>query len=145
MASDTTARWWRPALECSSDAALGLEAAAGQQQRFADLDAMVGRLLALALGGRPLVTVTPGSAQSSDSVEVAVLTAQERAWCGEAFGVQEQQRRGAWFVPQKMSLKAGVVNLPHLLRARPAYAVTLAGDDTARLQVVDGADAVLLW
>ncbi|MFD5623608.1 TerD family protein [Streptomyces yangpuensis] len=145
MASDTTARWWRPALECSPDAALGLEAAAGQQQRFADLDAMVGRLLSLALSGQPLVTVTPGSAQSSDSVEVAVLTAQERAWCGEAFDVREQQRRGAWFVPQKMSLKAGAVNLPSLLRARPAYAVTLAGDDTARLHAVEGADAVLLW
>lgn len=145
MASDTTARWWQPALDCSPGAALALEAAAGQQERFADLDALVGRLLSLALSGHPLVRVTPGRAQTSDSAEITVLASQERAWWGEAFGVQEQQRRGAWFVPQKMSLKAGAVNLPSLLRAHPAYAMTMAGDDTARLNVVEGADAVLLW
>lgn len=84
--------------------------------------------------------------QAADSVAVVGLSAQEKAWCAETFGVPEQQRRGAWYLPQKLPLKAGAVNLPHLVRERPAHALTLAADDSAGVSLVDGAaDAVLLW
>ncbi|MFE5806231.1 TerD family protein [Streptomyces sp. NPDC056491] len=42
-------------------------------------------------------------------------------------------------------MKAGVVNLPHLMRRRAAHAMTVAADDTARISAVDSADQVLLW
>ncbi|MFF4576293.1 TerD family protein [Streptomyces sp. NPDC001410] len=84
--------------------------------------------------------------EAADSVRVLRLTARDKTWRAEAFGVQEQQRRGAWYLPQKMSLKAGAVNLPHLVRERPAHSLTLAADDSAGIILVDGsADAVLLW
>lgn len=145
MASDVS-RWWEPALDARPEELLSLEAAAGQQQRFAQLDALAARLLAAALAGRPVASVVRGEGPAAaDSVEVLGLSAQERTWCAEAFGLQEQQRRGAWYLPQKMSLKAGVVNLPHLVRERPAHALTLAADSSA-VSLVDGAaDAVLLW
>ncbi|AZM58165.1 MULTISPECIES: TerD family protein [unclassified Streptomyces] len=146
MASDQP-RWWQPALGAHPDEALALEAAAGQQQRFAQLDALAARLLAAALAGRPVASVVRGTGpQVADSAEVLGLDAQEERWCAETFGVQEQQRRGAWYLPQKLSLKAGAVNLPHLVRQRPAHALTLAADDSAGVSMVDGtADAVLLW
>lgn len=146
MAGDLS-RWWQPALDASPEDWLALEAAAGRQQRFAQLDALAARLLAAALAGRRVASVVKGTGpEAADSVKVLRLTARQRAWCAEAFGVQEQQRRGAWYLPQKMSLKAGAVNLPHLVRQRPAHALTLAADDSAGIILVDGsADAVLLW
>ncbi|MFE3032556.1 TerD family protein [Streptomyces canus] len=146
MASDQP-RWWHPAIDASPEEALALEAAAGQQQRFAQLDTLASRLLTAALRGRPTVSVVRGiGPQAADSVAVVGLSAQEKEWCAETFGVPEQQRRGAWYLPQKLSLKAGAVNLPHLVRERPAHALTLAADDSAGVSMVDGAaDAVLLW
>ena len=146
MATDPS-RWWQPALDARPEDRLAREAAAGRQQRFAQLDALAARLLAAALAGRRVASVVRGTGlEAADSVKVLRLTARQKSWCAEAFGVQEQQRRGAWYLPQKISLKAGAVNLPHLVRERPAHAMTLAADDSAGISLVDGsADAVLLW
>ncbi|MFI6624295.1 hypothetical protein [Streptomyces sp. NPDC050528] len=145
MASDPT-RWWQPAVECSPGQALALERAAGQEQRFADIDALAAGLLATGLAGRPVATVVPGRGrQTPDTAKVTALTREEEVFCANAFGAQEQQRLGAWYLPQKLSVKAGAVNLPYLLRERPGHALTLAADDTARLTAVEGWDTVLLW
>ncbi|MET9437567.1 TerD family protein [Streptomyces sp. NPDC006551] len=145
MASDQS-RWWQPAIDASPEDGLALEAAAGQGQRFAELDALAARLLAAALNGQRVAAIVSGrGSQAADSVEVLGLSGPEKTWCADTFGVREQQRRGAWYLPQKFSVKAGSVNLPHLLRERPAHAMTLADDDTARVSVLEGADAVLLW
>ncbi|SFL67168.1 TerD family protein [Streptomyces pini] len=140
------ARWWHPATDTDPAQALAIEAAAGQQQRFAELDALAARLLATAFAGQSIAVICPGRGlRTPDTVEVTALTRDEAVFCAGMFGVHEQQRRGAWYLPQKLSVKAGAVNLPHLLRERPAHALTLATDDTARLTVVEGADTVLLW
>lgn len=146
MASDQP-RWWQPVIDASPEDALAFEAAAGQQQRFVQLDTLATRLLTAALHGQPTVSVVRSTGpQAADNVEVLGLRSQEKAWCAETFGVPEQQRRGAWYLPQKLSLKAGSVNLPQLVRERPAHALTLAADDSASVSLVDGAaDAVLLW
>ncbi|WP_405933621.1 TerD family protein [Streptomyces sp. NBC_00827] len=146
MASEQP-RWWHPVIDASPEEALALEAAAGQQQRFAQLDTLAARLLAAALHGQPTVSVVRGiGPQAADNVEVLGLSSQEKAWSAETFGVPEQQRHGAWYLPQKLSLKAGAVNLPRLVRERQAHALTLAADDSAGVSLVDGAaDAVLLW
>ncbi|MEU4110876.1 TerD family protein [Streptomyces sp. NPDC027717] len=144
--SGNPSRWWQPALESSPGTALALERAAGQQQRFADIDALAARLLATGFAGRPIATIVTGRRRHTpDTGEVTALTREERAFCATVFDVREQQRRGAWYLPEKVSVKAGVVNLPFLLRERPAHALTLAADDTARLTAVEGWDTVLLW
>ncbi|TWD29707.1 stress response protein SCP2 [Streptomyces sp. T12] len=138
--------WWHPATQADPGEALRLEAAAGQQQRFAELDALAARLLGAALAGQPLATVTPGRGRDTpDRAEVTALTPAEAALCAGFFSVQEQHKRGAWYLPEKLSVKAGAVNLPHLLRERPGHALTLAADETARLTAVEGADTILLW
>ncbi|WP_030159920.1 TerD family protein [Streptomyces sp. NRRL S-244] len=145
MASDQL-RWWQEAIVVSPAEALALETAAGQDQRFAELDGMAARLLEAALNGQPIVRVTQAKGpQTSDTVALVGLSPHEGLICTDVFGVQEQQRRGAWYLPQKLSLKAGVVNLPHLMRRRAAHAMTVTADDTARISAVDSADLVLLW
>ncbi|MET8495936.1 TerD family protein [Streptomyces microflavus] len=145
MASDLT-RWWHAAIEAGPDEALRLEAGAGQRQRFAELDSLAARLLSVALAGQPVATVTLGRGRNvPDTAEVTALTQEEAAFCARAFDVQEQQRRGAWYLPTKLSVKAGAVDLPYLLREHPGHALTLAADETARLTAVEGADAIVLW
>ncbi|MGQ4725920.1 TerD family protein [Streptomyces tunisiensis] len=145
MARDSS-YWWHPATQADPGEALRLEAAAGQHQRFAEFDALAARLLGAALAGQPVATFTPGRGRhTSDTAEVTALTQAEAVLCASFFSVQEQQKRGAWYLPTKLSVKAGAVNLPYLLRERPGHALTLAADETARLTAVEGADTVLLW
>ncbi|MFB6854860.1 TerD family protein [Streptomyces sp. NPDC056341] len=133
-------------LDSSPEAALALERAAGMQQRFAEVDALAVRLLAAGLAGEPIATVVRGRGRHvPDTGTVTALTRAEEVFCARVFDVQEQQRHGAWYLPERLSVKAGAVNLPHLLRERPAHALTLAADDTARLTAVEGWDTVLLW
>lgn len=145
MASDQT-YWWHLATQAGPGEALSLEARAGQQRRFAELDALAARLLSVALAGQPVATITRGRGlHTPDTAKVTALTQEEAVFCASAFGVKEQQRRGAWYLPSKLSVKAGAVDLPYLLRERPAHALTLAADETARLTAVEGADTIVLW
>lgn len=145
MASDQP-YWWHPATQARPQEALFLETTVGQQQRFAAIDTLAARLLATALDGQSIATVVPGRGlHTPDTAEVTALTHEEAVFCADVFGIQEQQRRGAWYLPQKLSVKAGATNLPYLLRERPAHALTLAADDTARLTAADSTDTVLLW
>lgn len=145
MASDQT-HWWQSAAQAGPEEALGLEVAAGQQQRFTEVDALAARLLSVALAGQPVATITLGRGlHTPDTAKVTALTKAEASLCADVFGVQEQQRRGAWYLPTKLSVKAGAVDLPYLLRERPGHALTLAANETARLTAVDGADTILLW
>ncbi|MEU2388943.1 TerD family protein [Streptomyces sp. NPDC012461] len=145
MARDSS-YWWHPATQADPGEALRLEAAAGQHQRFAELDALAARLLGAALAGQPVATITPGRGRHTpDTAEVTALTQAEAVLCASFFSVQEQQKRGAWYLPTKLSVKAGAVNLPYLLREHPGHALTLAAEETARLTAVKGADTILLW
>ncbi|MER5775123.1 TerD family protein [Streptomyces sp. NPDC002039] len=138
--------WWHQATDASTSDALALESAAGQQERFAGLDMLTARLLAGALNGQAVATVIQrNGTQVSDATEVVGLTPEERTLCTAAFGVHAQHQRGAWYLPQKLSLKAGAVNLPHLIRQRPVHALTMAADDNIHIGTVENADTVLLW
>lgn len=146
MDSDEKSRWWQPALNASPEQALAIEAVAGRQQRFAEVDDLAARLLTSALGGRPVAAVTRGTGPAQpDSVEVLGLGQQGKEFCAGAFGVLEQQQRGAWYLPQQLSLKAGTVNLPYLVCQRSAHALTLAADESVRVPLAEGGDAVQLW
>ncbi|MDX3213955.1 TerD family protein [Streptomyces sp. ME02-6991-2B] len=139
--------WWRPVPQLPAVDALVLEVAAGADKRFADVDALAGRVLQAALQGEITAAVTPGPAgiKDSDTLTVPGLSEQERAFVEQTYAASAQQERGAWYLPERAVIKAGAVNLPGLVRRRPGHAVTLAGDDAARLRLAGQADAVLLW
>ncbi|MEI5011690.1 TerD family protein [Streptomyces sp. PmtA] len=141
------AMWWQRLPEMDVQEALDVEASLGFGDRFAAVDAVLGRLLGQSLRGEAVAVVTPAARSGeADQVGIKGLTDAQARWAGGFYGVAEQQQRGAWYLPERVSLKAGTVNLPHLLRHRPAHALTLAGDDVARVFLTDGAtDAVLLW
>jgi tetratricopeptide (TPR) repeat protein len=74
---------------------LALEAAEGQAERFAALDALTGRLLAQRLAGQAIAT----GSWNADRVEIPSLTAPERALLADAFAVEKIESRGSWSIP----------------------------------------------
>ena len=70
MATDLSC-WWQPAIDAHPAEGLALEAASGQQQRFAQIDALAARLLAAALAGRSVTSVVRGTGpEAADSGKV---------------------------------------------------------------------------
>lgn len=65
---------------------------------------------------------------------MAALTGEENAFCAGVFAVEEQQRRGAWYLPEKVSVKAGpfssgetVCIVVELYRHTPGWKVRAVG------------------
>ncbi|WP_169944438.1 stress protein [Microbispora sp. H11081] len=129
------------------DQFLRLERDAGRNGRFAWIDQLAANLLTMALSGRNLVDITPGERgqKNRDIITVTFLTPQDRALVGETFSLSAQQARGAWFLPEQATLKAGTLNLSAHARHYPWQAVTIAGEDVARVHMGSTADALLAW
>jgi hypothetical protein len=123
------------------------EEQAGHKARFADIDHLAARLIASALAGHPVATVTEALAgtKNGDSLTLPGLTPSERHHLEQTFTLANQQARGAWFLPEQASLKAGLLNQPAYHRSHPWHALTLTDDDRARVQLSATADAVAAW
>ncbi len=104
-------------------------------------------LLAAALRGQPIAKITESrdGARPTASVHLEPMNPVQRLFVEGRFGLAAQQSRGAWFLPEQVSLKVGQLNLLSYLHRFPAQAFTLADTDTARLQVADNPDALFTW
>lgn len=129
------------------DTFLNLEGEAGKDARFAALDRLVANVLSAALAGHRPVAVVPGEQgiNNSDALTLSTLTPQERSLVQEAHSLSVQRGRGAWYLAEQLSLKAGVLNLPAYLRHHPWHAITLAGEDAARVHLGATPDALAAW
>jgi hypothetical protein len=126
---------------------LGLEYSAGQSGRFADLDSLAANLVAAALSGSKVADITRAShgEKDGDRLNLTPVSVAERALLDQAFALSAQQARGAWFLPERASLKAATMNLPFYLRRHPWHAITLAGEDVARVRLASMPDALAAW
>lgn len=126
---------------------LSVERAAGKETRFWELDVVAADLLGAALGGEPIATITESrdGARPTDSVHIGPMSASQRSFVENRFALAIQQARGAWFLPERITLKTGSLNLLSYLQRFPAHAFTVADTDTARVQVADNPDALFTW
>ncbi len=131
----------------SPDQLLGLEGSAGQSGRFADLDRLAANLVAAALSGSKVAEITRArhGEKDGDRLTLTTVSAPERALLDQAFALPAQQARGAWFLPERASLKAATMNLPAYLRRYPWHAITLASEDVARVRLASTPDALAAW
>jgi hypothetical protein len=113
---------------------------------LAKIDHIATNLIAAALSGRSLVNIarTKRGNKNSDVLTLSI-PATERPFIDQTFGLSKQQARGAWFLPEEVSLKASTVNLPAYVRHLPWHAMTLAGEDVARTRLGSTSDALLTW
>ena len=129
------------------DQLLRLEDSAGHGGRFGDLDRLAANLVSAAVSGKKIADITRArhAEKDGDLLTLATATASERALLDQAFALPAQQARGAWFLPERASLRAATMNLPAYLRRYPWYAITLATEDVARTSLASTPDALATW
>lgn len=110
------------------DTYLAAEAAAGTGDRFAALETAAAAVLGCAFAGRaPVYARAKKPPVFTSAVPVSAIVALETA-----FDIGTQQHRGAWWLPEQLSVKWGTVNVPAYYRDYPAWAMTRAGDDSGK-------------
>lgn len=142
--SDST--FGRTILGTTAEQLLEAEAAAGHGERFDALHALLTHLTTRAFKGKPTVELTKAkSATKLDSVAVAGATAADRQLLDDHYRLERQEARGAWFLPQEVSLKYGLANLPATVATQPRFAVNAARDATAKVDLRTDPDALAVW
>jgi hypothetical protein len=126
-----------------ADELLALERSYALDERFADIDALVGMLITRILRGERIVSVARGD-RTPDSVQVLRVEG-AKAVLEDRLAVYAQQRRGAWFLPEEATLRAGLPNLPHHMMEQPRFAHGAAADETAKVRLGDSPDTLLVW
>lgn len=123
---------------------LEYERSSERSKRFEALDALVGDLLVRSLSGQQIVTLTH---RTRDDIQVALdgLSAPQRAYIDTTFTLSEQQRRGAWFIPDEATVRAGWVNLPAAMQRHERFAAGIAWEEREKISLKGSSDAMLLW
>lgn len=142
MTDDTLSFGRRASLFCHPSAFLALERAAGLTGRFDALDELVADIVRRVLSGIRTVDVPR---DRTDSLKVLGLGQEQRAMVDDWFALQHQQSRGAWFLPEAVTLRAGLLNLPFYFKDYPRFATGLALDERAEVPLAERADALLIW
>jgi hypothetical protein len=114
--------------------------------RFAEVDRLAANLIEAALSGHTLISISQGTRGTKNSDRVALTAAlSDRDFVDRTFSLAAQQARGAWFLPDTLSLKASSVNLASHIRHHPWHAMTLAHEDVARTRLSESSDALVTW
>ena len=123
---------------------LAFERTSDRAQRFGELDALVGKLLMRSLSGQLIVTLTQ---RTRDEVEVVLdgLDAQQRIFVDATFALAAQQQRGAWFIPDEATLRAGWINLPGFMQRHERFAAGLAWEERAKISLKRSSDVLMIW
>ena len=119
----------------------------GKAELFADLDRLHGTALAAILRGEDVIAIQidPAGRRGKDRVE-SHLAAQWADLLDQHYGLERQQRRGAWYIPDDLAIKPTSTTLPALLTTHPRHALTLAHDASLHSDsAATTAAAVWLW
>jgi hypothetical protein len=122
---------------------LTLERDGNRGESFAHIDALIGDVLVRCLHAEFIVEAK--RSRHEDSVSITGLNDDDKLTLDENFSVDRQHARGAWFHPETVSLKQGLVNLPFTFANYPRYATGIAWEERAKVSPLHCPTAVLLW
>ncbi|HEU5384160.1 MAG TPA: hypothetical protein VFV38_52875, partial [Ktedonobacteraceae bacterium] len=128
----------------SPTALLALEQQTDRSERFLTLDALVGTLLVRSLHGEHLVTCS-GNQRAGWHVRIEGLSAIERQYLEKEYRVEQQQARGAWFLPTAATLEIGMVNFPLHFQQNAQFADEMTREDQRKVSLSQSPDAVFHW
>jgi hypothetical protein len=131
----------------SIESRIELERAEGRRSSFAEVDRVVGDLVRAGMQGRSVAALTfddPGSNDRQASL-VTVLEPEERALLVKHFGVESQERRGTWTLPESEHLYLGICNTSHWSREQPRFPLSHAIRERANVDLRSSPEAVALW
>lgn len=132
------------AVAASTPAAfLELEERAGLGAQFARLDPLVETLLRRSLSGEQVAVLS--SENWAFSMALPGLDPEHQAFLAQEFAIETQQRRGAWFLPDAVTLDVGWANFPLHFRQHPSFATGITTEERAKVGLHDSADALFFW
>lgn len=135
----------RRIIRAESIAALAaMEKVEGRSDGFALLDALIGDLLVRSLHGERIITMIEDSLYIN-TVTINGLTALELDFLNETFSRERLQSRGSWFVPDKITLKAGFTNFAWYFSQLPRFVHSASAAESGKVLLDRSAEAVFLW
>ncbi len=106
--------------------------------QFTAVDKLTGRLMLATLRGNDAVTAQLARGRDgTDTLELCRVSEGERAWLDEHMPVTAHQARGGWWLPEQVTVNAGLCNLAALARQEGRWGVAAAVDMTAKLNAHD--------
>jgi hypothetical protein len=134
----------RQATLASTPAAfLELEDRVGRSDQFAVIDALVETLLRRSLRGEQVAALTADNWVFS--LAIAGLDAEQRAFLAQEFMLEVQQGRGAWFLPETVTLDVGWANFPFYFQNEPTFATGITAAERGKVRFLGSADALFFW
>lgn len=135
----------RIALQATSvEGLIELERQNDRSERFARLDSLISDLLIRSLRGDRILTMTENDVYEN-SVSINGLTSEQREFISASFGLEQQQSRGAWFIPEKLSLAGGTANFGFLLTQGFRFPHSLASLERGKVLLRSSPDAICFW
>lgn len=108
------------------------------------VDELLHDLIRVAFGTAALVE--GGAARDgSEFVQIEGLSEGSVAFMDQKFSLERQEARGAWFLPQEVTLKFGCCNLPYLVNSGAKFASAAAREQVARVDMRAGTHGLTVW
>jgi hypothetical protein len=133
----------QPLLDLSPSETLVWERQGGSGSFFTRLDSISAALLASSLAGRRVGTLTIAKPYSAVGLEG--LSRDDQDFLRETFLPSQQQRRGAWYLPEAGTIKLGCANLPHHYGHHPRFASGMVADETVKVEFEDQPSGLYFW
>ncbi len=125
-------------------ALLELESRVGRSNGFKTLDALVGEFLLRSLRGERVIEMIQRR-EYEHSIVIPGLRDEYRAFVEDTFRLERQQARGAWFLPDEVSLRVGMLNLPANFQKYPRFASSITWEEHGQVSLGNSANALLVW
>ncbi len=122
---------------------LELERHEGREAPFAAIDMVVAGLSIRAARGERIVQLS--RTERGDRLEIVGVPASLRTSMQDALQLEAQQSRGAWFLPEAVSIKADTLLFPALFLQAPRYAHTLAAEEKGKFPLSGSPDVMAIW
>ncbi len=123
---------------------IDLEHREGRSERFAALDSLISALLIRSLRGERILTMTENEVYEN-RVTISSLSSEQREFLSASFSLEQQQARGAWFLPEKVSLSGGAANFAFFLTQGFRFPHALASLERGKVLLKTSPDAIFLW
>jgi hypothetical protein len=131
------------------DRFLAAEAAAERGERFARIDELMEALLRTTFDGGNIVQVDrsprPGTPVVVNTVRLASVVPGQAKILADSYLFTDQQARGAWWLPDDVSLKTGLLNLPATMLANRRFPMEIAREDHVTVALATNPDGFFIW
>jgi len=123
---------------------LELERAEGRDLLFQEVDACLGQLIHRSLASERVVSLT---LQPLGHCQLALpsLDTDQRSIINNIYDMDRQRSRGALFIPNKVSLKVGIANLPFAFSRFGRFGYGMSQEEKGQVLLAESPDAILTW